>query len=152
MIMSNLENNDFTFDVVDEIVKETPKVKKKAKNAKTGVVKNNDQESTFVMPEVIEFEEIDECLIFNKKGKRFAPTFNSYEDKDKIRFYNNEKDWDLLRGLIIMKCIRKNKHNQKVVLDDIVEFRLLPKDWAEELCNYLFRNEFNFVVYEDEND
>jgi hypothetical protein len=45
--------------------------------------------------------------------------------------------------------MRKNKRNQKIVLDDIVEFRLLPKDWAEELCGYLFRNNINFTVYDN---
>lgn len=147
--MNNLNDHNFVFEIVEEKITEPVKVKK---NKKTGVVQNNNQEYDFVIPEVIEFEEIDECLILNnKKPKLYFDSTNNYaKDSNPIRFYNTEADWDLLRGLVVIKCMRKNKHNQKIVLDDIVEFRLLPKDWAEELCGYLFRNNINFVVYEND--
>lgn len=147
--MNNLDDHNFVFEIVEEEITEPVKVKK---TKKTGVVQNNDQEYDLVIPEVIEFEEIDECLILNnKKPKLYFDSTNNYaKDSNPIRFYNTEADWDLLRGLVVIKCMRKHKHNQKIVLDDIVEFRLLPKDWAEELCNYLFRNNINFVVYEND--
>ena len=147
--MSNLNDHNFVFEIVEQEITEPVKVKK---TKKTGVIQNNEQEYDFVIPEVIEFEEIDECLILNnKKPKLYFDSTNNYgKDSNPIRFYNTEADWDLLRGLVVIKCMRKNKHNQKIVLDDIVEFRLLPKNWAEELCNYLFRNNINFVVYEND--
>ena len=146
--MNNLDEHNFVFEIVEEEAAEPVKVKK---NKKTGVVQNNDQEYDLVIPEVIEFEEIDECLILNnKKAKLYFDSTNNYaKDSNPIRFYNTEEDWDLLRGLVVIKCMRKNKRNQKIVLDDIVEFRLLPKDWAEELCGYLFRNNINFIVYDN---
>lgn len=146
--MNNLDEHNFVFEIVEEEAAKPVKVKK---NKKTGVVQNNDQEYDLVIPEVIEFEEIDECLILNnKKAKLYFDSTNNYaKDSNPIRFYNTEADWDLLRGLVVIKCMRKNKRNQKIVLDDIVEFRLLPKDWAEELCSYLFRNNINFIVYDN---
>ena len=157
-------NNEFTFEVIDQPI---DKNTKSSKSKKTNVVKDNTSNHIFVLPETFEFEEIDECLITSNKGKSFKPTFNElltkyivngieYTNKhlissDSKRDYNNENDWDLLRSLVVMKCVRKNRRKEKVVLDDIVEFRLLPKQWAEDLCEYLFRNDFNFIVYEENN-
>ena len=163
MIMSNL-NDEFTFEVIDQPIEKTTKPNKKKENS---VVKDISSDCVFVLPETFEFEEIDEFLITSKKGQTFKPTFNhllskhivngvEYTNKhiitpDSKRDYNNENDWDLLRSLVIMKCVRRNRRKEKVVLDDIVEFRLLPKQWAEDLCEYLFRNDFNFIVYEENN-
>lgn len=157
-------NNEFTFEVIDQPI---DKNTKSSKSKKTNVVKDNSVDCDFVLPEIFEFEEIDEFLITSKKGQRFKPTFDhlltkyivngiEYTNKhlmssDSKRDYNNENDWDLLRSLVVMKCVRKNRRKEKVVLDDIVEFRLLPKQWAEDLCEYLFRNDFNFIVYEENN-
>jgi len=152
--MENNTENNFNFEIV-----EIPVAKSK-QNKNTSINKNNDPSYTFVMPEIVEFEEIDESFIISTNDKKFKPSFDdliydnenasSYVKNNRIRNYNNEADWDLLRSLVIMKVIRKNRRNKQVVLDDIVEFRLLPNTWAEELCNYLFKNNFNFVVYEDE--
>lgn len=157
-------NNEFTFEVIDQPIDKNTKL---SKSKKTNVVKDNSVDYDFVLPETFEFEEIDECLITSKKNQIFKPTFNElltkyvingieYTNKhavslDSRRDYNNENDWDLLRSLVVMKCVRKNRRKEKVVLDDIVEFRLLPKQWAEDLCEYLFRNDFNFIVYEENN-
>lgn len=153
---NNIENN-FNFEMIDIPVKQSTKSKQ---NKNTGIIKNNDPSYTFVMPEVIEFEEIDENLLISDNKKSFKASFDDliydnqnaskYVKNNRVRNYNNEADWDLLRSLVIMKVMRKNRQKKQVVLDDIVEFRLLPNTWAEELCDYLFRHNFNFVVYEDE--
>lgn len=153
--MNNLENHEFIFEEVDESIKQP---KKTRSNKKTGIVVSKDQDYELVIPEVLEFEEIDECLVFSnrKKSKLYFDSTNTQyvntgypTENNQIRFYNTEADWDLLRSLVVMKCMRRNRKKEKIVLDDFTEFRLLPKEWAEELCNYLFRNDFVFVVYEN---
>ena len=57
-------------------------------------------------------------------------------------------DWDFYATLVRMKVRRKNKKGIVPVLDDIVEFRMLPNKEANELCQWLFDNDFTFVVYE----
>lgn len=138
---------NFTFEIIDEdmsIVEDKPK--KAAKVRKPRKDKSPDEISDWVIPEIIEIEEVDSCLIFSNKKPKL------YFDECSTRYYHSKEDWELLRSLVIMKCVRKNRKKENIVLDDIVEFRLMPSVMAEELCNYLFRNDINFVVYEENNN
>jgi len=135
---------NFTFEIIDDDTSITEEqTKKAAKTKKPRKTKSADEVSDWVLPEVIEFEEVDSCLIFSDKKPKL------YFNENTTRYYNSQEDWELLRSLVVMKSVRKNRKKEKIVLDDIVEFRLLPKEMAEELCDYLFRNDINFVVYEN---
>lgn len=57
-------------------------------------------------------------------------------------------DFDFYASLVTIKVQRKNRQNKLVVLDDIVEFRMLPVKEANELCDRLFAMDYLFVVYE----
>lgn len=57
-------------------------------------------------------------------------------------------DFDFYAALVTIKVQRKNRKNQIPVLDDIVEFRMLPAKEANELCDKLFAMDYVFVVYE----
>ncbi len=57
-------------------------------------------------------------------------------------------DWDFYAALVTIKVQRKNRKNQIPVLDDIVEFRMLPTKEANDLCDKLFAMDYVFVVYE----
>lgn len=57
-------------------------------------------------------------------------------------------DFDFYAALVTIKVQRKNRKNQIPVLDDIVEFRMLPTKEANELCDRLFAMDYVFVVYE----
>lgn len=57
-------------------------------------------------------------------------------------------DFDFYAALVTIKVQRKNRKNQIPVLDDIVEFRMLPTKEANELCDKLFAMDYVFVVYE----
>jgi hypothetical protein len=57
-------------------------------------------------------------------------------------------DWDFYASLVRIKVRRVNKKGLVAVLDDIIEFRMLPTNEANILCQWLFDNDFTFVVYE----
>jgi len=57
-------------------------------------------------------------------------------------------DWDFYASLVRIKVRRVNKKGLVAILDDIIEFRMLPTNEANILCQWLFDNDFVFVVYE----
>jgi hypothetical protein len=61
-----------------------------------------------------------------------------------------ETDWYFYALLVRMKVRRDNRRGRVSVLDNIVEFRMLPSMFAEEFCDSLYSEGFKFVVYKDE--
>lgn len=57
-------------------------------------------------------------------------------------------DWEFYASLVRLKVARNTRKNKLTVLDDIVEFRMLPTNEANELCQYLYDTDLLFVVYE----
>lgn len=94
----------------------------------------------------------EEDLVFaRQKKKKIKPYFDGgtwLSNSPHFRDGWTKTDWDFYAGLVRIKVLRKNKKGIVPVLDDIVEFRMLPTKEANELCQWLFDNDFTFVVYE----
>jgi hypothetical protein len=102
----------------------------------------------------IEFEIIEETDIMysrqpkEKKAQTFYP-YGSYSTERTYRDYWSDEDQALLQSLVRIRVIRDNAKGKVTVLDNLTQFRLLKEVFANELCDWLFNNEYKFVVYND---
>lgn len=86
-----------------------------------------------------------------QKKKKITPYFDGgtyLSNYPHFRDGWSKVDFDFYAALVTIKVQRKNRKNEVVVLDDIVEFRMLPVKEANELCDRLFDMDYLFVVYE----
>jgi len=96
-------------------------------------------------------EESDLVFAGRKKKPKVKPYFDGGTYLTNYPHHRDgwtKADWDFYASLVRMKVRRKNKKGIIPVLDDIVEFRMLPNNEANELCQWLFDNDFLFVIYE----
>ena len=106
------------------------------------------------IPDNMEYEFIDEELVEitrrekQEKIEAFFP-YGSYSAERTYRDYWTETDHDLLSSLVSIKVMRMNRRGKVAILDDIVEFRRLPRQKAMELIEHLFNHEMKFSVYHD---
>lgn len=100
-----------------------------------------------------EFEIIDEDQIQDTRNKKKPKLYfdgGTYLDHEPhFRDGWSEKDWNFYAMLVRMKVRRDNIRKRVTVLDDVVEFRMLPDNVASDLCDWLKSNDFKFVVYHD---
>jgi hypothetical protein len=99
---------------------------------------------------IVVCEESD--LVFSRQKKKVVKPY--FDGGTYLTNYPNYRDgwtktdWDFYSALVRLKVGRANKKSKVPVLDDLIEFRMLPTNEANTLCQWLFDNEFVFVVYE----
>lgn len=114
-----------------------------------GIIMTNDINSSDDLGMEIVNEE--DLVFLRQKKKKIKAHFDGgtyLNNHPHFRDGWTKTDWDFYAGLVRIKVLRKNKKGIVPVLDDIVEFRMLPSKEANELCQWLFDNDFTFVVYE----
>lgn len=114
-----------------------------------GIIMTNDINSSDDLD--MEIVNEDDLVFLRQKKKKIKTYFDGGTYLDNHPHFRDgwtKKDWDFYAGLVKIKVLRKNKRGITPVLDDIVEFRMLPTKEANQLCQWLFDNDFTFVVYE----
>lgn len=113
------------------------------------IIMTNDVNS----PETLDFEICEESDLTyarqpKKKIKKHFDGGTYLTNSPSFRDGWTKVDWDFYASLVTIKVQRKNRKNEVPVLDDIVEFRMIPTKEANELCQRLFEMDYLFVVYE----
>jgi hypothetical protein len=101
----------------------------------------------------MQFEIIDESDILTVRSKKkVKANFDggTWSKEKTYRTYWTNEDQEFLQSLIRIKVIRMNNKNKTAILDEIVEFRLLKKMYAEALVKEFIFHEANFIIYADQ--
>lgn len=101
----------------------------------------------------MQFEIIEEAdIICVRSQKKVKSNFDggTWSKEKTYRTYWTNEDQEFLQSLVRIKVIRINNKNKTAILDEIVEFRLLKKLYAEALVKEFIFHEANFIIYADQ--
>lgn len=121
---------------------------KTEQQVRDNIMQNDVNSSDTLEMTICDESELDFPRQKKKKIKAYFDGGTYLDNHPHFRDGWTKKDWDFYASLVRMKVNRKNKKGIVPVLDDIQEFRMLPTKEASELCQWLFDNDFTFVVYE----